>query len=170
MLNQGTSFKRVAESLRISDPRQLKRMMTKELGYKFRVYHRFTTQEMSTTIQGALPISEHGANWGIRHVKAALSRLHIRAPRRSVARALEVISGAFNFSLNFMNSNTLHWLYNFKYLILTNGRGSLQYEKYHFAEAHYNRRRRALPIVRRQYNVTIPMALWHIDCKLICFF
>ena len=69
MLNEGTSIKRIAESLRISDPRQLKQMMTKALGYEFRVYHCFTTEEMSTTIQGALPITEHGANWGIRPMK-----------------------------------------------------------------------------------------------------
>ena len=64
-MNEGTSFKRIVESLRISDPRQLKRMMTKALGYDFHVYHHFTTKEMSTTIQGALPIIEHRANWGI---------------------------------------------------------------------------------------------------------
>jgi hypothetical protein len=119
MLNEGTPFKRIAESLNISDLRQLKRMMSKAMGYKIRVYHRFTTSEMSNTIEAALPIREHGANWGIRHVRAALARVQIRAPRRTVERALQIIS-----------------------------------------EAHYNRRRRALLIVRRQYNVTIPMALW----------
>jgi hypothetical protein len=93
MLNEGTPFKQIAESLNISDSRQLKRMMSKAMGYKFRVYHRFTTTEMSNTIDAALPIREHGANWGIRHVRAALARVQIRAPRRTVARALEMISG-----------------------------------------------------------------------------
>ena len=101
MLNEGTSLKRIAESLRIFDPRQLKQMMTKALGYEFRVYHCFTTEEMSTTIQGFLPITEHGANWGIRHMKATLSRLHIRATLRSVARALQVISYPFKIPLSF---------------------------------------------------------------------
>lgn len=95
MLNEGTRFKKIAESLNIHDPRQLKRMMTKALGYKFRVHHRFTTEEMSNTIQSTLPITEHGANWGIRHVRAALARLRIRAPRRTVAKALQTISGTF---------------------------------------------------------------------------
>lgn len=31
--------------------------------------------------------------------------------------------------------------------------------------AHYERRHRGLPLTRRQYNVTMPMALWHIDCE-----
>ena len=99
MLNEGVSFKQIAESLSISDPRQLKRMLTKASGHEFRVYHRFTTEEMSSTIRSSLPIAEHGANWGIRHVKAALSCLRIRAPRRSVARALQVISSPVNFPL-----------------------------------------------------------------------
>ena len=76
-------------------------MMTKALGYEFRVFHCFTTEEMSTTIQGALPITEHGANWGIQHMKAALSRLHIRAPRQSVASTLQVILGPFKIPLSF---------------------------------------------------------------------
>lgn len=50
MLNEGTRFKQIAESLNIHDPRELKRMMTKALGYKFRVHHHFTTEEMSNTI------------------------------------------------------------------------------------------------------------------------
>ena len=56
---------------------------------------------MSSTIHGALPITEHGANWGIRHVKVALSRFRIRAPRRNVARALQVISGFVKLPLPF---------------------------------------------------------------------
>lgn len=93
MLNEGTPFKQIAESLNISDSRQLKRMMSKAMGYKFRVYHRFTISKMLNTIDAALPIREYGANWGIRHVRAALARVRIRAPRRTVARALEMISG-----------------------------------------------------------------------------
>ena len=104
MLNEGTRFKEIAWSLSIFDPRQLKRMMTKALGYKFRVHHSFTTQEISNTIQGALPITEHGANWGIQHVKATLARLRIRPPRRTMARALQTISG------NFTNSNLFCWV------------------------------------------------------------
>lgn len=94
MLNEGTPFKLIAESLNISDSRQLKRMMSKVMGYKFRVYHRFTTSAMSNTIEPALPIREHGANWGIRHVGGALARVEVRAPRRTVARALEMMSGS----------------------------------------------------------------------------
>jgi len=95
MLREGTRFKKIAESLNIHDPRNLKRMMTKALGYKFRVYHKFITEEMSSKIQDALPIQENDANGVIRHVKvkAALSRLHIRAPRHMVERALQSISG-----------------------------------------------------------------------------
>ena len=43
MLNEGTQFKEIAWSLSISDPRQLKRMITKALEYKFRVHHSFTS-------------------------------------------------------------------------------------------------------------------------------
>ena len=93
MLNEETPFKQIAKSLNISDSWQLKRMMSKAMGYKFRVYHRFTTSEMSNTIDVALPIREHGAIWGVRHVRAALARVQIKAPRRTVARALEMISG-----------------------------------------------------------------------------
>jgi hypothetical protein len=99
MLNEGILFKQITESLSIFDLRQLKRMMTKASSYEFRIYHRYTTEEMSSTIHGALPITEHRANWGIRHVKAALSRLRIRAPRRSVARALQVISSPVKLPL-----------------------------------------------------------------------
>ena len=68
-------------------------MMSKALGYKFRVYHCFTNLEMSNTIESTLPMREHGANWGIRHVHVALARLQIRAPMRTVARALQTVSG-----------------------------------------------------------------------------
>ena len=96
MLKEGTPFKKIARSLQIADPRQVKRMLSKALGYKFQVYHHFTTLEMSNTIEGALPIREHGANWGIWHVRATLARLQIRAPRRTVARALQIVSGNRN--------------------------------------------------------------------------
>ena len=101
MLNEGILFKQIAESLSISNPRQLKRTMTKASGYEFRVHHRFPTEEMSNTIHGALTITELGANWGIRHVKVALSLLRIRAPRRSVARALQMILGHVKLPLPF---------------------------------------------------------------------
>jgi hypothetical protein len=78
MLNQGLTFKKVAEALNIKDPRQLKRLMTKALGYKFKVYGSFTVEELSDRIQAILPIGEHGANWGILHIKAALTRLNVR--------------------------------------------------------------------------------------------
>ena len=68
------------------------------LGYKFRVYRYFTNLEMSNTIENTLPIREHGANWGIRHVRATLACLQIRAPMCMVARALQTISGIeFNY-------------------------------------------------------------------------
>ena len=181
MLNEGTSLKRIAESLRISDPKQLKQMMTKALGYEFQVYHHFTTEKMSTTIQGALPITEHGANWGIRHVKAALSYLCFRAPQQSVASTLQVISGPFKIPLSFYYKQHSMLVVQFEPLLGNSLQNSIvllfQVTFYvgftilidlnqFSTEADYNRRRRALPIVRRQYNVTIPIALWHIDCEL----
>ena len=181
MLNKGTSLKRIAELLGISDPRQLKRMMRKALGYELRVYHHFTTKEMSTTIQGALPITEHGANWGIWHVKVAISRLHIRAPRQSVARALQVLSGPFKTPLSFYYKQHSMLVLQFEPLLGNSLQNSIvllfqvtfyvgftiQIDLNQFStEADYNKRRRALPIVRQEYNVTIPMALWHIDCEL----
>ena len=155
--------------------------MIKALGYEFRVYHRFTIEEMSTKIQGALPITKHGANWGIRHVKAALSLLRIRTPRQSVASALQVISGPFKIPLSFYYKQHSMLVLQFEPLLRYSLQNSIvllfQVTFYvgftilidlnQFSiEADYNRWRRALPIVRRQYNVTIPMALWHIDCEL----
>ena len=111
MLNEWTPFKQIARSLEIADPRQLKRMLSKALGYKIQVYHHFTTSEMSNTIKGALPNREHGANWGIWHVKAALARLQIKAPRRTIARALQILSGNRNQqSILFIYFIILFWL------------------------------------------------------------
>lgn len=97
MLSERVPLKRIAAALNISDPRRLKRLMTKALGRKFRVFDKFTIEELSNKIEALLPIREHGANWGIFHVKAALGRLHIRPPRRNIARALQVLSGIFLF-------------------------------------------------------------------------
>jgi hypothetical protein len=88
------------------------------------VFDSSTVDEVSEKIEAFIPIREHGANWGILHVKCALARLSIRPPRRKVARALHILAGAY-----------------------------------------YERRRRGLPLELRQYNVTTPMALWHIDCE-----
>ena len=93
MLSERVPLKRIAAALNISDPRRLKRLMTKALGRKFRVFDKFTIEELSNKIQAVLPIREHGSNWGIFHVKAALGRLCVRPPRRNIARALQVLSG-----------------------------------------------------------------------------
>ena len=45
---------------------------------------------------------EHGANWGIFHVKAALERLRVRPPRRNIARTLQVLSGVFYSSIKML--------------------------------------------------------------------
>ena len=58
MLNKETTFKKITQLLRISDPRQLKRMMTKALGYEFRVYHRFIIEEVIAT-KGTYEIDYH---------------------------------------------------------------------------------------------------------------
>lgn len=97
MLSERVPLKRIAAALNISDPRRLKRLMTKALGRKFRVFDKFTIEELSNKIQALLPIQEHGANWGILHVKATLGRLHIWPPRRNIARALQVLSNIFLF-------------------------------------------------------------------------
>ena len=116
---------------------------------------------MSTTIQGVLPITEHEANWGIQHVKAALSRLRIRAPQRSVARALQVILGPFKIPLSFYckQHSTLvlqfepilgNFLQNFIVLLFQVTfyiDFTILIDLNQFStKADYNRRRRALPI------------------------
>jgi hypothetical protein len=62
---------------------------------------------MSNTIQRALPVTKHGANWGIQHVRAALARLRIRAPKRIVAKALQTISCTFKIQLSFVGLSIL---------------------------------------------------------------
>jgi hypothetical protein len=57
---------------------------------------------MSNTIQRALPIIERGSNWGIRHVRAALARLRIKALRHTVAKALQTIAGTFKIQFAFV--------------------------------------------------------------------
>lgn len=127
MLQEGVRFKDIAAALNFQDMRQLKRWMTKELGYRFTVYHQLSLQEVCDKIEELLPIHENGVNWGIRQVRAALTSHKYRIPERKVASALQVVSAY-----------------------------------------HYARRQRARRLVRVQYNVTIPMGLWHMDCKSIC--
>ena len=93
MLAKGVPLKRISEALNISDPRRLKRLMLKALGRRFRVFDSFTVDEVSEKIEALIPIREHGANWGILHVKCALARLSLRPPMRKIARALQILSG-----------------------------------------------------------------------------
>jgi hypothetical protein len=93
MLAEGVPLKRIYEALNISDPRRLKRLMSKALGRRFRVFDSSTVDEVSEKIEAFIPIREHGANWGILHVKCALARLSIRPHRRKVARALHILAG-----------------------------------------------------------------------------
>ena len=95
MLAEGISFKRISEALSISDPRRLKRFMSKALGQKFRVFDNSIVEEVSNKIDALVPIREHGANWGILHVKSALARLSVRPSRRKIARALQILAGTF---------------------------------------------------------------------------
>lgn len=67
-LAKGVPLKRISEALNISDPRPLKRLMSKALGRRFRVFDSFTVDEVSEKIEALIPIREHGANWGILHV------------------------------------------------------------------------------------------------------
>ena len=59
MLNQRFTFKKVVEALNIKDPRQFKRLLTKALHYKFKVYGSFSVEELSYRIQAILSIDEH---------------------------------------------------------------------------------------------------------------
>jgi hypothetical protein len=68
--------------------------MTKTLGFKFKVFDIPMNEELVEKIEAHLLIKEQGVNWGIRHVKAALARLDIKAPRWNISRALQVLSGA----------------------------------------------------------------------------
>lgn len=60
----------------------------------------------------------------------------------------------WNFHCLSITCNIVCWFYKFN--------------QFHFfsTKADYDKRRGTLSIVRRQYNVTISMALWHIDCEL----
>lgn len=124
MLQEGVRLKNIARSLNFHDVRQLKRFLTRELGYTFTVYHKLSLREICNKIEELLPIHEHGLQWGTRQVRAALATFNLRIPERKVAEALDVISA------------------------------------YHRA-----RRRTERRLIRAQYNVTMPMALWHIDCE-----
>ena len=117
---------------------------------------------MSTAIQGVFPIIEHGANRAIWHVKAALSRLHIRAPRQSVARALQVKLGPFKIPLSFYYKQHSMLVLQFESLLGNSLQNSIVFlfqitfyvgftiliDLNQFStEANYNKRRRALSIV-----------------------
>ena len=99
MLRHGIAFKAIAMSIGITDPRQLKRMMTNRLGYEFQLYPNLTIDEVREQIELNLPVHGHGSNWGIRQVKVALARLDIRVPRPKVAAALQLISGLYNYEI-----------------------------------------------------------------------
>lgn len=77
MLCERITFKKISKALIISDPRQLKRLLTKALGHKFRVFDNFTIEELFDRIQTLLPLREHGTNWGIFHVKTTLAYLDV---------------------------------------------------------------------------------------------
>jgi hypothetical protein len=62
MLCKRVTFKKNSEALNISDPRQLKRLLTKALGNKFRIFDNFTIEELSDRIQTLFPVREHGTN------------------------------------------------------------------------------------------------------------
>jgi hypothetical protein len=93
MLCERVTFIKNSEALNIYDPRRLKRLLTKALGHKFRVFDNFTIEELSDQIQTLLLVREYGANWGIFHVKTALARLDVRPPKRKIARTLQITSG-----------------------------------------------------------------------------
>jgi hypothetical protein len=99
MLRHGIAFKAISVSIGITDPRQLKRMMTNRLGYEFQLYPSLTVDEVREQIELNLPIHGHGSNWGIRQVKVALARLDISVPRPKVAAALQLISGLYDYEI-----------------------------------------------------------------------
>ena len=109
MLSERILLKRIAMALNISDSRMLKRLMTKALGQKFRVFDKFTIEELSNKIQAFLPIREHRANWGIFHVKVALGRLCVRPPRKNIARALQVLLGIFYSLVQMLINFIFYW-------------------------------------------------------------
>ena len=94
--------------------------MTKALGQKFRVFDKFTIEELFNKIQAFLPIREHGANWSIFHVKAALERLRVRPPRRNIASALQVLLGVFYSSILMLIYFILYWSFFIFWFILHN--------------------------------------------------
>ena len=61
MLAEGVPFKRISEALSISDPRRLKRLMSKALGWKFRVFNNSIVEEVSNKIDALVPIWEHSS-------------------------------------------------------------------------------------------------------------
>ena len=126
MLEEKVTFKEIALSLGMKDPRKLKRLMSKKSGVNFQVYHQYDEHNLATLLQEHLPMEENLVQWGIRHVKASLilQSLCLRVPQRKVGVALQI-----------------------------------------FSRAHYDQRRSGRRLRRLQYDVTIPMALWHIDCK-----
>jgi hypothetical protein len=62
---------------------------------------------MPNTIQRALPVIEHGANWGIQHVRATLACLRIKALRHTVAKALQTIACTFKIQFVFVGLSIL---------------------------------------------------------------
>ena len=93
MLRHGVALKSITQSLGISSPRRLKKLMTDALGYEFVLYELLTIEEICEKIERYLPIHEQGCNWGIHQVKVALVRLDIRVTRSKVAAALQSILG-----------------------------------------------------------------------------
>jgi hypothetical protein len=68
--------------------------MTKALGFKFKVFDIPTVEKLVEKIEAHLLIKVQGTNWGIKHVKVALARLDIRAPRWNISKALQVLLNA----------------------------------------------------------------------------
>ena len=60
MLAEGVPFKRISEALSISDPRRLKRLMSKALGQKFRVFDNSIVEEVSNKIDALVPMGTWG--------------------------------------------------------------------------------------------------------------
>ena len=56
MLSERVPLKRIVAALNILHLRRLKRLMIKALGRKFRVFDKFTIEELSNKIQALLPI------------------------------------------------------------------------------------------------------------------
>ena len=78
MLKEKVTFKEIALSLGMKDPRKLKQLMFKKLGVNFQVYHQYDEQNLATLLQKHLPMEENLVQWKIQHVKASLTLQSLR--------------------------------------------------------------------------------------------